>query len=82
MSSATKEVLDEFGYFDLQLRGDIELKVMYCISLDCGMDAALCASQITSCSRDGASAYTLGPCRNGKQTQFSPDEATFSDKLI
>ncbi|XP_026999675.2 atrial natriuretic peptide receptor 2 isoform X2 [Tachysurus fulvidraco] len=26
MSSATKEVLDEFGYFDLQLRGDIELK--------------------------------------------------------
>uniref|UniRef100_A0A8C6SD81 Guanylate cyclase n=1 Tax=Neogobius melanostomus TaxID=47308 RepID=A0A8C6SD81_9GOBI len=27
MSSATKEVLDEFGYFDLQLRGDIEMKV-------------------------------------------------------
>lgn len=27
MSSATKEVLDEFGYFDLQLRGDVEMKV-------------------------------------------------------
>ena len=27
LSSATKEVLDEFGYFDLQLRGDIEMKV-------------------------------------------------------
>ena len=27
VSSATKEVLDEFGYFDLQLRGDIEMKV-------------------------------------------------------
>ncbi|XP_072309542.1 atrial natriuretic peptide receptor 2 [Eucyclogobius newberryi] len=26
MSSATKEVLDEFGYFDLQLRGDVEMK--------------------------------------------------------
>ncbi|XP_034752960.1 atrial natriuretic peptide receptor 2 [Etheostoma cragini] len=26
VSSATKEVLDEFGYFDLQLRGDIEMK--------------------------------------------------------
>uniref|UniRef100_A0A8C5BID0 Guanylate cyclase n=1 Tax=Gadus morhua TaxID=8049 RepID=A0A8C5BID0_GADMO len=26
LSSATKEVLDEFGYFDLQLRGDIEMK--------------------------------------------------------
>ncbi|KAK3526850.1 hypothetical protein QTP86_000711 [Hemibagrus guttatus] len=26
VSSATKEVLDEFGYFDLQLRGDIEIK--------------------------------------------------------
>uniref|UniRef100_A0A7N6BMN8 Guanylate cyclase n=1 Tax=Anabas testudineus TaxID=64144 RepID=A0A7N6BMN8_ANATE len=27
VSSATKEVLDEFGYFDLQLRGDVEMKV-------------------------------------------------------
>lgn len=27
LSSATKEVLDEFGYFDLQLRGDVEMKV-------------------------------------------------------
>lgn len=26
VSSATKEVLDEFGYFDLQLRGDVEMK--------------------------------------------------------
>uniref|UniRef100_A0A671SVW9 Guanylate cyclase n=1 Tax=Sinocyclocheilus anshuiensis TaxID=1608454 RepID=A0A671SVW9_9TELE len=26
MSSATKEVLDEFGYFELQLRGDVEMK--------------------------------------------------------
>ncbi|XP_067114115.1 atrial natriuretic peptide receptor 2 [Osmerus mordax] len=26
LSSATKEVLDEFGYFDLQLRGDVEMK--------------------------------------------------------
>uniref|UniRef100_A0AAQ4QLT8 Guanylate cyclase n=1 Tax=Gasterosteus aculeatus aculeatus TaxID=481459 RepID=A0AAQ4QLT8_GASAC len=26
LSSATKEVLDEFGYFELQLRGDIEMK--------------------------------------------------------
>uniref|UniRef100_A0AAV2J151 Guanylate cyclase n=1 Tax=Knipowitschia caucasica TaxID=637954 RepID=A0AAV2J151_KNICA len=26
MSSTTKEVLDEFGYFDLQLRGDVEMK--------------------------------------------------------
>lgn len=30
MSSATKEVLDEFGYFDLQLRGDVEMKVRTC----------------------------------------------------
>lgn len=51
MSSATKEVLDEFGYFDVQLRGDIEIKVMYCISPDCVMDAA---SRITSCSGDRA----------------------------
>uniref|UniRef100_A0A8B9KFR3 Guanylate cyclase n=1 Tax=Astyanax mexicanus TaxID=7994 RepID=A0A8B9KFR3_ASTMX len=29
MSSATKEVLDEFGYFDLQLRGDVEMKVKW-----------------------------------------------------
>ena len=27
VSTATKEVLDEFGYFDLQLRGDVEMKV-------------------------------------------------------
>lgn len=27
VSSATKEVLDEFGYFDLELRGDVEMKV-------------------------------------------------------
>lgn len=27
VSSATKEVLDEFGYFELQLRGDVEMKV-------------------------------------------------------
>uniref|UniRef100_A0A672KTG6 Guanylate cyclase n=1 Tax=Sinocyclocheilus grahami TaxID=75366 RepID=A0A672KTG6_SINGR len=26
VSTATKEVLDEFGYFDLQLRGDVEMK--------------------------------------------------------
>ncbi|XP_023651832.1 atrial natriuretic peptide receptor 2 isoform X2 [Paramormyrops kingsleyae] len=26
VSSATKEVLDEFGYFELQLRGDVEMK--------------------------------------------------------
>lgn len=26
VSSATKEVLDEFGYFDLELRGDVEMK--------------------------------------------------------
>uniref|UniRef100_A0A8C1FG24 Atrial natriuretic peptide receptor 2 n=2 Tax=Cyprinus carpio TaxID=7962 RepID=A0A8C1FG24_CYPCA len=26
LSSATKEVLDEFGYFELQLRGDVEMK--------------------------------------------------------
>ncbi|XP_063745159.1 atrial natriuretic peptide receptor 2 isoform X1 [Eleginops maclovinus] len=26
LSSATKEVLDEFGYFDVQLRGDVEMK--------------------------------------------------------
>ncbi|XP_059405769.1 atrial natriuretic peptide receptor 2-like [Carassius carassius] len=26
VSSATKDVLDEFGYFDLQLRGDVEMK--------------------------------------------------------
>uniref|UniRef100_A0AAR2JJ30 Guanylate cyclase n=1 Tax=Pygocentrus nattereri TaxID=42514 RepID=A0AAR2JJ30_PYGNA len=33
VSSATKEVLDEFGYFDLQLRGDVEMKVrMYLFS--------------------------------------------------
>uniref|UniRef100_A0A8C6K902 Guanylate cyclase n=1 Tax=Nothobranchius furzeri TaxID=105023 RepID=A0A8C6K902_NOTFU len=30
VSSATKEVLDEFGYFDLQLRGDVEMKVRSC----------------------------------------------------
>lgn len=29
MSSATKEVLDEFGYFDLQLRGDVEMKARH-----------------------------------------------------
>uniref|UniRef100_A0A672JNU3 Atrial natriuretic peptide receptor 2 n=1 Tax=Salarias fasciatus TaxID=181472 RepID=A0A672JNU3_SALFA len=27
LSSATKEVLDEFGYCDIQLRGDVEMKV-------------------------------------------------------
>lgn len=35
VSSATKEVLDEFGYFDLQLRGDVEMKVsslLFCAS--------------------------------------------------
>lgn len=32
VSSATKEVLDEFGYFDLQLRGDVEMKVSSLLS--------------------------------------------------
>lgn len=27
VSSATKEVLDEFGCFELELRGDVEMKV-------------------------------------------------------
>ncbi|PWA13835.1 hypothetical protein CCH79_00020224 [Gambusia affinis] len=31
VSSATKEVLDEFGYFDLQLRGDVEMKLNHFI---------------------------------------------------
>ncbi|KAG2466470.1 ANPRB protein, partial [Polypterus senegalus] len=29
VSSATKEVLDEFGYFVLELRGDVEMKLSY-----------------------------------------------------
>uniref|UniRef100_A0A8C6KAR9 Guanylate cyclase n=1 Tax=Nothobranchius furzeri TaxID=105023 RepID=A0A8C6KAR9_NOTFU len=34
VSSATKEVLDEFGYFDLQLRGDVEMKVRSCFFIE------------------------------------------------
>uniref|UniRef100_A0A3Q3K720 Guanylate cyclase n=1 Tax=Monopterus albus TaxID=43700 RepID=A0A3Q3K720_MONAL len=34
VSSATKEVLDEFGYFNLQLRGDVEMKVRTLLLLD------------------------------------------------
>ncbi|KAF3848799.1 hypothetical protein F7725_015296 [Dissostichus mawsoni] len=76
LSSATKEVLDEFGYFDLQLRGDVEMKGKgkmrtYWLQgekTDVGGDDSRSsggrASHFFICSR--ISPYWLFPCR-GKQ---------------
>jgi hypothetical protein len=52
LSSATKEVLDEFGYFDLQLRGDVEMKVRPRRGMNVLSALPLMASRIEYCLID------------------------------